>query len=130
MLEIKVQSVGEHVVVNPGRFKIGKKENPEFKFKNTCGGVIQVMFLQTKLLTLNGSPVSANKFLTPAVDNGASSGVFKLAAGANLGEYDYVIKFDSDGWTEEARETRPGAEFGVAIGGSSPRIIVRSSVPL
>lgn len=129
MPEIKVQKVGEHVVVTPGSHEVYLSKPLEFWFENTCGGTIDIMFLHANLLLdPAGAPVPRNGF-SLSLNHNVKSEKYKLAAGVQVGEYDYVVRFTVSGSMNTVKARLGNADAGAAIGGSSPRIIVRSSPP-
>ena len=125
MATVKVQSIGEHVVITPGRLEVEQPSGLQFDFHNTCGGEIEILFLHDNLqMTYPGTKVTRGT--TVGVAHNASSPKFTIPAGAPLGEYDYVVIFDSPASMSIPQARLGAASVGVAIGGSSPRIIVKA----
>jgi hypothetical protein len=126
MPAIKVQSIGEHVVVTPGRHEVLLADPLDFWIENTCGGDIEVWFPHPGVL----KGVNSTKKYTVA--HGASSQTFSVVNNAAEGEYEYVVKYtipDPDPKGPDKMKTVKrrlvNARVGFAIGGSSPRIIVK-----
>jgi len=129
MALIKVRPAGEHIVVDPGRFEITNRT--PFQFWNLTDGEVRIMFLQDGLLQLNTGErwvsVKKDKFLGCEKTTKRSKEL-RLANdpnATNAGEYDYVVVFESGALSTDAKKRRGEAKFGVALGGSSPRIIVK-----
>ncbi len=123
MKEIEVESVGEHVVVTPGRFEAFAGD--EFKFNNKYAGKIEVMFLHDNLLEgAKGANIRSTVWCPVPVQG--TSEAFKVMNGVAAGEYEYIVKYVVQQSTPNSVKARLGnAKVGLAIGGSSPRIIVK-----